>query len=267
MPEMPEVEAVSRLLRRHAVGARIVCLRIERLRITAPQDPRDVELGASGRTIDTVDRRGKNILVHLSGGSALHVHLRMTGNLRVIQDARLHNAVTSAWALLDDGRGLVFEDPRGLGTLRLHPAGTTQDFGLGPEPLSPDFSAEAFHALAKASRQPAKSFLMDQRQIAGLGNIYAAEALWQARVNPARMISSISRPKLRTLHAAIVRVLEDAVESACIAYSRPGGFREAEEYSPSVYDREGQACLRCRRPIRRIVQAGRSTYYCPRCQR
>lgn len=267
MPEMPEVEAVSRLLHRDAAGSRIVRLQIERARITAPQDPREVETAASGRRIDAVNRRGKNILVHLAGGRTLHVHLRMTGNLRVIPDARLRAKETSAWALLDDGRGLVFEDTRGLGTLRVHEVGAEPEFDLGPEPLSPDFSAGSLVALALASRQPAKLFLMDQRRIAGLGNIYAAEALWQARVNPVRVISTVSRTKLRALHAAIVRVLEDAVKSACIAYSRPGRFREAEEYSPAVYDREGQPCLRCRRAIRRITQAGRSTYYCPRCQR
>ena len=108
---------------------------------------------------------------------------------------------------------------------------------------------------------------MDQQRVAGLGNIYAAEALFAARVDPRQSMAGVTPRRLRALHQAIVRILRDAVKSACIAYSRPGGFGEAEDYSPLVYGREGEACMQCRRTIRRITQGGRSTYYCPHCQR
>src|SRR5437868_9323227 len=122
MPELPEVEAVCRKVRRHGPGATLVSAHIERRRITTTQDPAQVEALLSGRSITHIDRRGKNILVGLSGGLTMRIHLRMTGNLHVIPDYRLRIASTSAWFELDDGRGLVFEDARGLGTLTLHDA-------------------------------------------------------------------------------------------------------------------------------------------------
>lgn len=264
MPELPEVEAVCRKLRREAMGARITEANIQRRRITSPQDPAEAESLASG-TIDRIDRRAKNIRIRLSSGLTMHVHLRMTGNLYVIPDHRLRPLATSAWFTFEDGRALLFEDTRGLGTLQVR--ADDDDAGLGPEPLSRAFTPDVLIRTARASKQPAKLFLLDQRRIAGLGNIYAAEALHAARINPKRAISRNNEAKLRALHAAIVRILRDAVRSACIAYSRPGRFREAEGFSPAVYDREGEACLGCGRPIRRITQGGRSTYYCPHCQR
>jgi formamidopyrimidine-DNA glycosylase len=189
----------------------------------------------------------------------------MTGNLYVTPDHRLRVAATSAWFELADGRALLFEDTHGLGTLTLVDESAFES--LGPEPLSRQFTAEALTRSAAESRQPAKLFLMDQRRIAGLGNIYAAEALFAAGIDPRKPIGSISRPRLRALHAAIIRILRDAVKSACRAYSRPGGFQEAEDYPPAVYGREGENCVRCEGVIRRITQGGRSTYYCPKCQR
>src|SRR5438874_1242328 len=120
VPELPEVEAVCRKLRKQATGARIVSAHVQRLRITAPQDPAEVESNLKGRSIERIDRRGKNILIVLSGGLTMRVHLRMTGNLYVIPDWRLRAASANAWFALDDGRGLLFEDTRGLGTLTLH---------------------------------------------------------------------------------------------------------------------------------------------------
>jgi formamidopyrimidine-DNA glycosylase len=269
MPELPEVEAVCRKLRKQAAGATIVSARIERRRISAPQDPAEVEALAAGRSIGRIDRRGKNILVELSGGFTMRVHLRMTGNLYVIPDWRLRPAAASAWFALEDGRALLFEDTRGLGSLAIHPAAEARRKldGLGPEPLSRKFTADALVHSAAAARQPAKLFLMDQRRVAGLGNIYAAEALFAARIDPRRPIGALSRRRLEALHAAIVGILRDAVKSACRAYSSPGGFEEAEHFTPAVYGREGGRCGACGGGIRRITQGGRSTYFCPKCQR
>jgi formamidopyrimidine-DNA glycosylase len=269
MPELPEVEAVCRKLRKHAIGAAIVSAHIERRRIAAPQDPTAVEALSTGRSIERIDRRGKNILIGLSGGLAMRVHLRMTGNLYVTPDWRFRVAGVSAWFELEDGRGLLFEDTRGLGALTIHEAASLRKLldGLGPEPLSRQFTVEAFVRSTAGLRQPAKLFLMDQRRVAGLGNIYAAEALFAARVDPRAPIGSVSRRKLASLREAIVRILRDAVKSACRAYSRPGGFEEAEDFPILVYGREAEGCFRCGGAIRRIAQGGRSTYFCPKCQR
>jgi len=269
MPELPEVEAVCGNLRRDAEGASIVQLRVERASVTRPQDPTMVESQTAGRRIESVERRGKNILIHLSGDAVLHVHLRMTGNLYVIPDVRFRPAMARLWMELEGGRGLVFEDSRVLGKVHLHPSGQLERVLrlVGVEPLSGDFTVEYFRKAAKATTQPAKIFLMDQRRVAGLGNIYAAEALFRAGVNPRKAARSITAAKIDRLYAAIREILQEAVASATAAYSEPGRFAEGESFPCAVYDREGEPCVVCGRGIRRIPQGGRSTYYCPQCQR
>ncbi|MSV28957.1 MAG: bifunctional DNA-formamidopyrimidine glycosylase/DNA-(apurinic or apyrimidinic site) lyase [Bryobacterales bacterium] len=263
MPELPEVEAVCRKLGRTAQGGVIASSHIVRKRITAPQEPEEVEAQAVGRRIERIERRGKNIFLHLAGGLAIHVHLRMTGNLEVIHDARFRPHSTSAWFEFDDGRALLFADSRGLGTLRL--IGELPEFGI--EPLSRGFTNSAFARLAGESRAPVKLFLMDQSKIAGIGNIYAVEALWRAGISPFRPSHRLSAARLSKLRNGLVAVLREGVKSAVLAYAKPGGFNEAEQFPLNVYDREGESCFRCGAKIRRVAQGGRSTYYCGRCQR
>jgi formamidopyrimidine-DNA glycosylase len=138
---------------------------------------------------------------------------------------------------------------------------------IGLDPLSPGFTVERFAALARRSRAAVKTFLMDQRRVAGLGNIYAAEALHRAGIDPRRRACRLSRARLSRLHRAIVGVLRRAVRSAARAYRRPGQFAEGEYFRLAVYGREGKPCPRCRRPIRRLPQGGRSSYFCPGCQK
>jgi formamidopyrimidine-DNA glycosylase len=222
-----------------------------------------------GRRIEAVERAAKHILLRISGGVTIHVHLRMSGNLIAVPDHRFTGVAARVWFALDDGGGIVLEDPRALA--RVEAAETAEidkKLGrLGVEPLSVEFTFECFAAMAKRSRKPAKLFLMDQTHVAGLGNIYAAEALFEARVNPCKSMQRLSVAKLRRLHRAIVNVITRAVQSAIVAYSRPGESGEAEEFLLAVYGREGERCMACRRTIRRIPQGGRSTYYCPGCQR
>ncbi len=269
MPELPEVEAVCRNLRRDALGASIVQLRVERASVTRPQDPALLEAETPTRTIESIERRGKNILIHLTGRQTLHVHLRMTGNLYVIPDVRFRPATARLWIELTGGRGLIFEDSRVLGKVHLHPTGTLDSVlkDVGIEPLSEAFTLAYLQTAARKTSLPAKLFLMDQRRVAGLGNIYAAEALFRARIHPRKPACRISKPRLAALHTAIVEVLTEAVQSAVAAYSEPGRFSEGESFPCAVYDREGEPCFTCRRPIRRIPQGGRSTYFCPQCQR
>ncbi|MGH9672727.1 MAG: bifunctional DNA-formamidopyrimidine glycosylase/DNA-(apurinic or apyrimidinic site) lyase [Bryobacteraceae bacterium] len=262
MPELPEVEAVCRKLRESAEGRRILACTVHRC--AKPSVARRV----TGRQIVSVERLGKNILARLDGGETLHVHLRMTGNLYV-EKRTPPPGEARVWMTLSGGRVLVFEDTRALGVVEVlrPPEMEKLRRAIGPEPLSEDFTVERLLAATRGSRQPAKLFLLDQRRVAGIGNIYAVEALYKAGIHPARLAGKLSAPRVRRLHAAIVSVLSDAVQSACIAYSGPGRFVEAETFPLAVYGRDQQPCLRCRSRIRRIVQGGRSTYFCPGCQR
>jgi formamidopyrimidine-DNA glycosylase len=265
MPEMPEVEAVCRRLRREAEGVSIVRLRILRAGIVAPQTPAEVEECCSRVRLERIERRGKNIFLHLSGSSVLHVHLRMTGNLTVIPDHRFVVAPARAVWEFADGRGMVFEDPRALGRIRLLGADALPV--LGWDPLDTGFTVDALAALAAGSRRPAKLFLLDQSLVAGLGNIYAGEALFRAGIDPRRAMGTLRRPRLKRLHEAIVTVMREAVETASALYALPGRMLEAERETLLVYGREGAPCRICGSTVKRLAQGGRSTYYCGHCQR
>lgn len=264
MPEMPEVEAVCRKLRDVVVGLRIEGIQVFRCATDA------VAEAAAGRDIQAVERRGKHILLRLSGGVTLHTHLRMSGNLFAIPDWRFHLAEARVLIQLRGGSGIVLEDGRALARMDAaadEKINKRMNEELGPEPLGADFTVTRFQAMAKLSRQPAKLFLMDQSNVAGLGNIYAAEVLFRAGVHPRKPVNRLSMPRVARLHGSIVRVLEDALKSAVAAYSGPGSFHSEETFEMRVYDREGEPCTICERRIRRIPQGGRSTYYCPGCQR
>lgn len=253
-----------RRLRDRVTGVRIQYAKVFRCA------PAELVEALPGKRILVVERRAKHILIRLSGGLTLHTHLRMTGNLFAIPDARLHTVRARVVIALQGGTGIVFEDSRALGRMALRGTQELDDelaAALGPEPLSGEFTAEAFAAKARGSRQPAKLFLMDQRKVAGLGNIYVAEALFRARIDPRKAVGRLSRPRLAALHKEIVTVLQDAVESAWIAYGVPGRFSEGESFDCQVYGREGQPCTRCGKEIRRLPQGGRSTYFCAGCQR
>lgn len=269
MPELPEVEAVTRRVQRLAAGARIVSVGLYRTGVTAPQSPGKVKRGARGRRIEETVRRGKNVLVHLEGGLVLRVHLRMTGNLTVIPDRSLRPVTARAWFDFDDGRALILDDPRALGRVTVHRRSELPAMlgDLGPEPFSPEFTPDALARAARRSRKPIKLLLMDQQAVVGLGNVYAAEVLFQTGIHPGRKSCRISLEKLHSLHGAIVDTLALAIDSAVKAYELPGGFSEDEIFPVAVYGREGESCLRCRGVVRRMKQGGRSTYYCPGCQK
>ncbi len=265
MPELPEVEAVCRKLRKEASGAVIAQAVVLRPGSVKPQNPADLD-GAAGKSILRIERRGKNILLHLTSGLVLRVHLRMTGNLFVIPDARLLSAKVRVYFRFNDGRGLVFEDTRALGRVNFYAESELDGVlaKIGIEPLSKPFTAAKLQAMAKASRKPAKLFLMDQEHIAGIGNMYAAEALFRARINPKQPINAVVKRKIETLHQAILDILREAIKDAVRSYSKPGSYQQMDF---AVYGRKGEACHVCKKAIARIVQGGRSTYFCPGCQR
>ncbi len=269
MPELPEVEAVRRRLARDCVGARITQVEVRRAGTIRPQPECTFRARVEGGMVMAVSRRAKHLFLHLDNAHTLHMHLRMTGNVYVLPDAHFPPARARLFFYLEDGRALVFDDPRCLGRVS---AEKTEEISallppLGPEPLDPTFSVEVFVDIARRSKLPAKLFLMDQSKLAGLGNIYAAEALYEARISPKTPIQDLSITRLRRLHASIRHVLEIAIPCCERAYAKPGQFVEADEYPTAVYGRAGLPCPRCATTVARMPQGGRSTYFCPRCQR
>jgi formamidopyrimidine-DNA glycosylase len=211
----------------------------------------------SGATVRAVERRGKHQLIVLDDGRTLHAHFRMTGDWHIdhVDDAlpRFARAAIS----LNDGSRVVLDDPRALSTLDLHPAGAPLELGLGPEPADPSLTPDSLHDSLSKRRGPIKPALLDQGLIAGLGNIYAAEALWHARISPTAPANTVTRKQAATLLTAIRRVIDRATGAR---------YTDSSVSRLAVYDREGKPCRRCRTPIKRIVQAGRSTYFCSHCQ-
>ncbi len=210
-----------------------------------------------GAVVRAVDRRGKHQLVTLADGRVLHAHFRMTGDWTIDKTTDALPRFARAVIAFGDGTRVILDDPRALSTLDLHAAGSPPSLDLGPEPTDRSLTPKKLSDALAKRRGPIKPALLDQRVIAGIGNIYAAEALWHARIAPATRASSLSPRQVASLLAALRLVIRRATGAR---YTADSTARLA------VYDREGKPCRRCRTPIRRIVQAGRSTYYCPECQ-
>jgi len=258
MPELPEVERAARRLEAAARGKTIIELRVLHPSL-ARRLPAELATSVRGRRIVAIERRGKHQVLRLDDGSVLHVHFRMSGDWVV--GHRSDAEVRHARAVLDlsDGARVSLVDSRALATLTLHAPGEDPLPQLGPEPFSTAFTADSLgHALAHR-RAAIKPALLDQRVVAGVGNIYAAEALWLARISPRASAARLGPERRARLVRAIRQVLRRAPSARYADRDDRVRWR--------VYDREGAPCRRCGSPIMRIVQGGRSTYYCPRCQR
>lgn len=256
MPELPEVERARRLVEKAAVGHRIARIRALH-RAHARRLSKSRATSARGRVIERVERYGKHQLLRLSGGWMAHVHFRMSGDWEIGSTATAPSPHARLLMDLADGTRLSLVDPRALSTFTLHPPGVDPLPRLGPDPLSADFDTNWLAGALRGRRVSIKVALLDQRVAAGVGNIYAAEALWVARIDPRAITGTLRRTRLARLAEAIRQLLRAA--------SSARGHGTRDEFV--VYGREGEPCLRCRARIRRIVQAGRSTYFCPRCQR
>ena len=256
MPELPEVERATALLREAIDGATL-----ERAEVLHPSLKRRLPRGAlqslSGIRVERVVRRGKHQLVHLADGRVLHVHFRMNGDWVFDTDREPLPRFARAVFHFSNGRRVVLEDSRALSTIDVHPSGSDLSLDLGPEPYDPALTPSTFLAALRRRRIPIKVALLDQRIIAGLGNIYASESLWRAKLNPKLIASSLTLPQARRLLVAIRAVIRRATG---------GRYTQGENAPLDVYDREGALCRRCRTPVERFVQAGRSTYHCPSCQ-
>ena len=263
MPELPEVETIVRGLRPLA-GGRIVAIETLDDRLALDDE------GLVGSHLVDVQRRGKYIVLQLSGGRSLIVHLRMSGRL-VLSCCDEELPYVRLRIVLERGT-ISFVNPRRLGTVEIVTGPFPHE--LGVDPLSEAFTPEALEQLLRSTQRPIKPALTDQRRLAGLGNIYAAEALWRAGIAPGRRAHRVGRRRIRGLHGSIVDVLNEAIRDSGTsfgvsisdyrdAHGEDGAFRARL----AVYGKAGQPCQRCGTLIARCTQAGRSTYWCPQCQR
>lgn len=270
MPELPEVETIVRGLAGTVVGKCIAAAEVRMRKIAVAPAGVTFEEALSGRTVTAARRRGKYAVVELDGGRSLVTSLRMTGRLVVQKPREREFPATHVVLRFTDGTRLSFADVRTFGRMRLVDAGEAWDQRLGIEPLSPGFTPEAFMSMLAGRTTPIKVLLLDQRRIAGIGNIYACEALWEARIRPGRPARALTRPAIRRLHEAIVDVLRRAIEKRGTSvddYVDAGGLRGGFQNVLSVYGRRDRACVRCGGRIVRTVIGQRGTWWCRRCQR
>jgi formamidopyrimidine-DNA glycosylase len=274
MPELPEVETVRRNLAPLLEGRLFERVEITDGRLTRPLDPVAVAAELSGERVDRLERRGKYLIVRFESERSLLIHLRMTGGLRH-GHAGLGEGDPHARAVvsLDDGSDVVYRDVRRFGTwLSLAPGELAPylEARLGPEPLAATFTPELLAERTSGRRAPIKAAILDQRTVAGVGNIYADEALWRAALHPLREAGRLRPTEVRALHRGIVEALEVGVarQGATLRdYRQPSGAEGSMQHEFRVYGRTGEPCERCGTPIDKIRVAGRGTWYCPRCQR
>jgi len=283
MPELPEVETIRRQLEPELGNRRIERLEVLDARWTRPVDPRKVEEQVNGRRIESLRRRGKYLLMDLEGGATLVMHLRMTGNLLLVDEGDLVAAVDEstfereerylrARFSLDDGRELWFSDARRFGEAFVLATDRIEErFAgrVGIEPFSEQFTADAIERLAAGRTAPLKSFLLDQAGIAGVGNIYADEALWRAELHPLSPAGSMRHEHAEALREGVIEALQVGLEEGGASiddYLDSRGERGSAQDEFIVHGREGETCPRCGDTIRRVVVSGRSTYFSPGCQ-
>lgn len=273
MPELPEVETIARLLRPRLVGRALTQVEVLWERSVARPEVTAFRAALTGATICEVDRRGKFLRLALSTGQTLLSHLRMTGRflIREAADGPGDDPYTRLRFRLDDGTWVIYADPRKFGRFYLVDDPQEVLKGLGPEPLDPAFTPEVLAAQLAGRRSALKSLLLDQRVVAGLGNIYASEALWRAQLHPQRRAAGLTPAEIARLHAAIVAALRAAIQDGGTSlgdrqYVYPTGELGQHQLALAVYERAAQACPRCGAPIERTVLGQRSTYFCPRCQ-
>ena len=281
MPELPEVETIVRDLRPQLAGRRIESVQLTRDpairgRLVRYPDATRFVRGLRGRTIKSVERRGKYLVLPLDqNGQRFIVHLGMTGHLRVWEPEEAPVKHTHFRALLDSGLELRYDDPRQFGRLLLGTqeelvAGRAFPARLGPEPIHGDLTEAEFDKIVKSRRRPIKSALLDQSFLAGVGNIYADEACFRAGIRPSRWTHRLTARERRALYSAIQEVLENSIAargSSIINYVDAFGLRGTNQEKLLVYGRSGEPCVKCGTPLQGTRLAGRGTVYCRRCQR
>jgi formamidopyrimidine-DNA glycosylase len=273
VPELPEVETVRIRLEPKLAGRTFARVRIDDPRLVRPYERLEIAAELEGERVSALERRGKYLIVRFESGRCLLIHLRMTGSVRhgpagSLEDDPYRRAVVS----LDDGSDVIYRDVRRFGTWLLLEPGELDaylDARLGSEPLADGFTVAELRRRVAGRRAPIKVALLDQRTLAGMGNIYVDEALWRARIHPLRTAGELTAAELRRLHPAIRAALEAGIArqgSTLRDYRLPDGGSGAMQEEFKVYGRGGEPCDRCGTPIEKIRAGGRGTWYCPRCQ-
>jgi formamidopyrimidine-DNA glycosylase len=273
VPELPEVETIRRALAPAVEGHVVERMEVLDPRWCEPAPPDEVAAAVEGRRIERVSRRGKYLDWELEDEVHLVMHLRMTGNILLVRPEDAQPKYVRVILALDTGERALFTDPRRFGTgivLLGDEARDTYFSGrLGVEPLSPDFTAEGLKALAKGRKQPVKAFLLSQERIAGVGNIYADEALFRARIHPLRPVGTLTRPQLEALRQGVIDSLNagiDARGASIDDFRHPDGARGSFQDRFLIHLREGEPCIGCPGIVKKIRAAGRGTYVCESCQ-
>jgi len=266
MPELPEVETIKRELEKTLLGKKIIDVLIHNPKVIRTPAPKEFVQGLKNNTIQHILRKGKLLILELSSGKSLAIHLKMTGQLVYPGDAKKSRVSFK----LSDGKLLDFNDQRLFAELRLIDDWRELKFiqGLGPEPF--EITVEQFKKMLASKKTKIKPLIMDQTFIAGVGNLYAAEALFRARINPARPASSLSQKEKELLFKEIKDTLLEAIEhkgSSVDQYVQLTGKQGGYAKFHKVYDRLGKPCLVCKSPIQRIALGGRGTYFCAKCQK
>jgi formamidopyrimidine-DNA glycosylase len=273
VPELPEVETIKRHLAPQVEGRTIVRLEIPDPRWCDPAPPDEVAAAVEGRRVERLVRFGKYLDWELEHEVHVVMHLRMTGNILFLPPGNPEPRYVRVRIELDSGDRALFTDPRrfGTGVVLLGNAARDEYFSarLGVEPLSPDFTADALRAMARDRRQPVKAFLLTQERIAGVGNIYADEALFRARIHPQRPVGTLRRPQLEALREAVIESLNQGIDAKGASiddFRHPDGAKGSFQDRFLIHLREGEPCVRCGTTVKKMRAAGRGTYVCERCQ-
>jgi formamidopyrimidine-DNA glycosylase len=268
LPELPEVETIKNELSQNVIGRRFTDIDVYDTKPVKQPSVDDFRRGLIGQSITNLERHGKYLIFSLSGGNALVIHLKMTGSLLLNQ--KQPDRYTRVVLHLDDDSQLVFTDRRRLGALWLLDNEQAVIGKLGPEPLDLEFTFEVLAERLHKRQAPIKAVLLDQRFIAGIGNMYADEALFAAKIHPLRKANSLSTQEIRNLHKAIVVVLQSAIDSkgaSVDTYKRPDGRLGTAHDNFNVAHRRGKPCPVCGTPIQRLAIRNRGSYFCPNCQK
>ncbi len=275
MPELPEVEMVVRHLRQLVIGRTILKAQLIRPALAPDNSPRQFAAWLRNAAFTEATRRGKHILLHFDNARSLLTHLRMTGRFLYLNADQPNPPHTHALFLLDNTKKLAFSDQRHFGLMHIARTDELDQVKhlskLAPEPFGEAFTAQYLHAVLSRSKQPIKLTLLDQTKVLGLGNIYVAEALHRAKINPRLLSNQLSKPRTIRLYNEIIAVLTEAIanngtmnpDPEDVSGSYTGGVYET---MTKIYERAGLPCYSCQTLIRRFTQGGRSTYDCPRCQ-
>ncbi|HEY3017976.1 MAG TPA: bifunctional DNA-formamidopyrimidine glycosylase/DNA-(apurinic or apyrimidinic site) lyase [Gaiellaceae bacterium] len=273
MPELPEVETIRLALEPHLVGRRFDRVEIHDPRLVRPFEPGAIADELEGERVTALERRGKYLIVRFESDRALLIHLRMTGSLRHAEPGSLaDDPYRRAVVRLDDGSDVAYRDVRRFGTWHLVEPQELDSYlagRVGREPLERSFTSRRLAERLEGRRAPIKAALLDQRTVAGLGNIYVDEALWRARVHPKRPAGTLDRDEIARVTRGIREALRAGIarQGASLRdYSTPDGRRGRMQEEFRVYGRAGEPCFRCGTPIDKIKAGGRGTWYCPSCQ-